>query len=325
MILVTGATSLIGRAVVRRLAAGGREVRCLLRPSRREQQLPPGVPFSIVTAGLQDLPAMRTAMERVTAIIHLAGEEDLEQVGDLCYHVADTASLISAAQEVGVPRLVYLSCLGANRASAYPYLRAKGEVERMVRNSGLSYTIINAAITYGADDLLTNVWVMLAKMIPLLLPVPDTGLARFQPLWVEDLARCIVAALDEKRLEGQSVPIGGPEHFTIDQMAAEVLAAAGVRRKIVRVRMPFARWWVAVMDALLPRNPTPPWWLDVLSAGSAAELGNVARYCGFEPVRLSEGLAYLRQRRPWRRDFLRLVSHHYPRQEPGGPTPPPSD
>jgi uncharacterized protein YbjT (DUF2867 family) len=307
MILVTGATSFVGRVVVTRLAAERREVRCLLRPSQRRQRLATGILFSTVSASMSDLPALRTAMQDVTAIVHLTGEEDLDREGTLHNHTEDTANLIMAAQEAGVHRFIYLSRLGADRNSAYPLFRARGEAEAAVRESGLDVTILQAPVIYGPGDVSTNVLVMLAKLIPFVLPVPDSGPARFQPLWVVDLATCVLATLDRDDLIGQTIPLGGPEHFTFEQMVAEVLAAAGMRRRLVRVHIPVMQGAVALFDALLPRNPVPPWWLHLLTVGSATDLVTIPRYFGFEPCRFSQCLGYLRRKRPWRRDLVRFV------------------
>lgn len=307
MILITGATGFVGRAVVCRLAIEQREVRCLLRPSQREQRLATGIPFSTVSASMSDLPALRTAMQDVTAVVHLTGEEDLDYGETLRSHVEDTANLITAAHEAGVRRFIYLSRLGADRASAYPLFRARGEAGGSVRESGLDYTILQVSVTYGPEDTFINVLVMLAKAIPFVLPIPDIGLSRFQPLWVVDLAECIVAALDRDDLIGQTVTLGGPEHFTFEQMVAQVLAAAGMRRRLVHVPMPLMQGVMTLFDALLPRNPTPFWWLDLLTVGSATELGAISRSFGFEPARFTQSLDYLRRKRPWRRDLVRFV------------------
>ena len=307
MILVTGATSFVGRATVARLAAEQRDVRCLLRPSQRNQRLATGVPFSTVSASMNDVPALRTAMQDVTAIVHLTGEEDLDREGTLRSHIEDTAQLVAAAQEAGVRRFIYLSRLGANRASAYPLYRARGEVETVIRESGLDVTILQAPVIYGAEDVSTNALVMLAKAIPFLLPIPNAGLSRFQPLWIVDLTTCILATLDRDDLIGQTIPIGGPEHFTLDQMVTEILAAAGLRRRLVHVRMPLARFAVASLDALLPRTPLPTWGLDLITLGGTTDLVTIPRHFGFEPCRFRECLDYLRRRRAWRRDLVRLV------------------
>lgn len=307
MILITNATGFIGRAVVRQLAAEQYEVRCLLQPSRREQRLPKGIPLSTVAASLNDLPALRTALQDVTAILHLMSEEEPEQERALPDHAQHTANLIEAAQEVGVHRFIYLSRLGADRASAYPLFRVRGEAEAAVRESALDWTILQAAITYGSEDAFTNVLAMLVKAIPFVLPIPEGGLARFQPLWIADLVRCILMALNRDDLARQVIPLGGPEHFTLEQLVTQVLTALGVRRRLVRVRTPLAQFASTMGDLFLFRNPVPLWWFDVLAVGSATELGSVARHFGFEPSRFAECLNHLHGRHPWRRNLLRFV------------------
>ncbi len=307
MILITGATGFVGRAVVHQLATETREVRCLLRPSQREQQLATGTPFSTVAASLDDLPALRTAMQDVTALVHLTGEEDLDREGRMRSHVEDTQNLITTAQEAGTRRFIYLSRLGADRSSAFSIFRARGQAERAVRDSDLDTTILQASTIYGPEDMTTNVLVMLAKMIPLVLPVPDTGMARFQPVYITDLARCIVATLDQDELIGHTIPVGGPEHFTFEQLVTEVLTAAGMRRRLVHVRTPLIQGVVRLLNAVLPRNPIPFWWLEALTVGSATDLTAIPRHFDFQPRRLSESLDHVRRKRPWRRDLMRLT------------------
>lgn len=311
MILIAGATGFVGRALVRHLVADRHEVRCLLRPSRREQQLAPGIPFSTVSASMSDLPALRTAMQDVTAVVHLTAEEDLYHGKTLSSHVQDTVNLIAAVKETDVRRFIYLSRLGADRASAYSLFRVEGEAEAAVRESELDHTIFQTSLTWGPEDVFTNMLVMLAKMLPFVLPIPDVSLVRFQPLWIGDLVTCIAAVLDRNDLIGQTISLGGPEHFTFDQMMAQVLASAGMSRRLVHVRMPLVQGAIDVLDALLPRNPVPHWWLDILAKGSATELGAVSRHFGFEPGRFAHHLDYLRHKRPWRRDLVRLVFTGY--------------
>ncbi len=307
MILVTDATGFVGRAVVRRLAAEQREVRCLLRPSRREQRLPADILFSTVSASMSDPPALRTAMQDVMAVVHLVGAEDAEHGRRLQNCVKETANLVEAAREAGVRRFIHLSRLGADRLSAYPLFRARGEAEAAVHGSELDYTILRAAVAYGPEDAFTNVLAMLAKAIPFVLPIPDVGLSRFQPLQIVDLARCIVAALDRDDLIGQTIHLGGPEHFSFEQMVAVVLAAVEVRKRLVRVRMPLIQVVIELCDLLLPRTPTPRWWLDLLTVGSATDLVTVQRHFGFDPAPFVQSLDYLRRKRPWRRDLVRFV------------------
>jgi len=315
MILVTGATNFVGREVVRQLAIKHGEgeappVCCLIQTSPFEQQLPTGVAFSIRSASLGDVPALREAMQDVTAIIHLTREEECPQERTLADHVEGTRNLLEAAREAGVSRFIYLSRLGATPASAYPLFRTKGESEIAVAESGLDYTTFRSAVVYAPDDVFTTRLVMLAKMCPVLLPTPDVGMARFQPLWLEDLARCIVATVDRRDLVDRMIPLGGPEHFTFEQMIRRVLEAAGMRRYLLHLSMPMMRTAADALAAPMVRNPTPTWWLDLAAVGSATDLGTIPKHFGFEPCRFAHCLTYLRRDRPWRRAFIRHVLGH---------------
>jgi NADH dehydrogenase len=246
-------------------------------------------------------------MQGVTTVIHLArGEERLEE-RRLEDQPAETANLLRAAEEAGVTRFIYLSRLSATPASAYPLFRVKGESEVQIQQSGLDYTIFRSAVVYGAEDAFTTRLVMVAKMSPLVLPIPDVGMARFQPVWIEDLARCIAATVDRDDLIGRTVGLGGPEHYTLEQMTRRLLEAVGLRRYLLHVGMPLMRAGSRLLESLLARNPTPDWWLDLVAVGSATELGAVSKHFGFEPRQFAHSLGYLRRRRPWRRDFIRYV------------------
>jgi len=307
MILVTTATTFVGRAVVRRLVADDRTVRCLVQPSARPQALPTGVPFSSVSARMNDVAALRAGMQDVTTVVHLVGEEAPGRVLTLDSHLEETACLLEAMNLAGVTRVIYVSRLGADAASAYQLFRIRGEAEALVTHSGVDYALLQPAITYGTEDAFTNVIAMLAKSIPLVLPIPDPGLARFQPLWVGDLARCVSATVGRDDLFGKSVQIGGPEHFTLEQMVSDLLSMLRVRRLTLHVRMPFARGVSSFIDVLFPRNPVPLWMLDIIEKGSATDLGAIPRNFGFEPTRFAHGLEYLRRRRTWRRDIAQFL------------------
>jgi len=315
MILVTGATNFVGRRVVRQLAAEQREggappICCLVQTSRFEQQLPTDVDFHIRSASLNDVQALREAMQGVTVIIHLTREEERPRERTLVDHVEGTRNLLKAAREADVRRFIYLSRLGATPASAYPLFRIRGESEIAIAESGLEYTNFRSAVIYGSDDAFTTRLVMLAKMCPLVLPIPDVGMARFQPLWVEDLAKCIASTVHRSDLGNRMIPLGGPEHFTSEQMIRRILGAAGMRRRLLHVQMPLMRTAADALGALLVRNPTPMWWLDLAAVGSATDLGTIPKHFGFEPCRFAHCLNYLRRSRPWRRTFIQYVLGH---------------
>ncbi len=164
MILLTGATGFVGRAVVRQLVAADHTVRCLLRPSRRSPRLPKGVPLQVAVASLEDERGLRSALVGVETVIHVAGSEWQER--RLIAEAGRARTLMTMAREAGVKRAIFLSHLGADRASAYPVLKAKGIAEEFIRQSGVPYTIIRSALLYGEEDSFVNGLARLLKLAP---------------------------------------------------------------------------------------------------------------------------------------------------------------
>lgn len=304
MVLVTGGTGFVGRALVRRLLAAEVPVRCLLRPAGRRPPLPPGN-VHVATSTLRDLPALRVAMQDVDTVIHLIGAwRDSAEGTAEWVNRQGTLNVVEAAVEAGVQRFVYLSHIHADRNSAYPLLRSKGAAEEAVRASGMAYTILQASLIYGPGDHFTTLLAMLLKTIPLVFPVVGTGKTRFQPIHVDDVARCLAGCLGAYHLENVTLPIGGPEHLAYDEILDAVMAALGVRRARLYVRLPTMRVLVRLSRWLFPHPPVSPLQLDLFAIDNTTDLGNVPRNFDFEPRRFARHLDYLK-RPGWRRDFFR--------------------
>ncbi|MDX9865921.1 MAG: NAD(P)H-binding protein [Anaerolineaceae bacterium] len=157
MIFVTGGTGFIGEALVRQLVATGRPVRVLLKPSPRSPKIPKGVALDVAVSSLLDERSLRSAMKGVDTIFHLASAERQGIRGDLSQvDVEGTRILSKVAAEANVSRIFYLSHLGADRASAYPVLKAKALAENHLIQSGIDYTIFRSAVVYGLHDQFTS-------------------------------------------------------------------------------------------------------------------------------------------------------------------------
>ncbi|MCE7861425.1 MAG: NAD-dependent epimerase/dehydratase family protein, partial [Chloroflexi bacterium CFX2] len=195
MILVTGATGFIGRALVRHLSETGQEVRVLLRPSPSSPRLPKGVPVEVAVVSLNDERGVRAALRGVHQVFHLASAAGYGRRGNLfATDIEGTRNLTTAAKDAGVERLVFLSHVGADRASAYPIHKAKGIAEEFIRKSGLPYTIIRSTIVFGAEDRFTHSIAATLRSAPFLFQLPGDGRVLLQPLWVEDLVTALVWA-----------------------------------------------------------------------------------------------------------------------------------
>jgi NADH dehydrogenase len=309
LILVTGATGFVGRALLPRLAEGGHAVRVMLRPSRHTPRLPKGVPVQVSIARLDDERGVRAALAGVETVIHLVGAEWRGPEGDVVVVDAGGTRLIAeAAQAAGVKRLIYLSHLGADRASAYPVLKAKGIAEEFVRQSGVPHTILRTAMLFGPDDVFVNVLAALIKLGPGVFLMPGDGRTALQPLWVDDLATCIEWSLAESSFLNQTLAVGGPEFVPLRMMVEIVMEALGVRRLVVPVRPVYLRGGAWFLEQLLPRSPLTTRWLDYLAISRTCELTSVTRHFGLKPARFSPAtLSYLRQKR-WLPELRRFVA-----------------
>ncbi|MEU6808849.1 NAD(P)H-binding protein [Streptomyces sp. NPDC046831] len=207
-ILVTGGTGTLGRLVVERLRADGREVRPLSRHS-------PSHPVDLREGG----PGLDRAVAGADTIVHCAssprgGDEEA------------AAHLIDAARRAGVGHLVYISIVGVDRVP-FGYYRTKLAVERLVEQSGLGWTVLR---TTQFHDLLVQMFQALAKPPVMLVPAG----VRDQPIETAEVAGRL-AELATGAPAGRVPDMGGPEVRTCESLARAYLRAAGRRRAVVTV------------------------------------------------------------------------------------------
>ena len=167
MILVTGGTGFIGKALIRSLVESGYSVRTLIRPSSRSPNLPRGVPVEVAVSSLNDERGLRAAMVGVDTVYHLAGVERQGTYADLMAIDIQGARMVTeVAADANVDRLFFISHLGADRASAFPVLKAKAIAEEFIRRGKPDYTIFRTAIVYGPDDGFTTGLANLLHALP---------------------------------------------------------------------------------------------------------------------------------------------------------------
>ncbi len=313
MILITGGTGFIGKALIRNLVESGNVVRTLIRPSARSPQLPRGVPVEVAVSSLSDARSLRAAMVGVKAVYHLAGVERRGAYADLmAVDIQGTRLVAQAAADAGVERIFFLSHLGADRASAYPVLKAKAIAEEYVRRSQVDYTILRSAIIFGPNDGFTTGLAGLLSTIPYLFFYPGDGRTLIQPLWVEDLVTCMIWALEDDATRNQTYELGGPEYFTFLQVLEMVMQSLGLRRRLVSMRPPYLRAFTVALEALFPGLPVSVYWLDYLAANRTCALDTIPRTFHLMPTRMSQRLDHLRGVN-WRVSMLRNLLRRSPR------------
>lgn len=297
MILVTGGTGFIGRVLVRHLVEAGYPVRTLIRPSPRTPRLPVGVSVDAAVVGLGDTRGLRAALRGVDAVFHLASAEGQGARADLLTtDIQGTLNLAQAAADSRVQRVFFVSHLGADRASAFPVMKAKGIAEEHIRRSNVPYTIIRSAMVYGPEDRFTTGLAEMIRRAPGILPIPGAGLTRLQPLWVEDLVTTLLWTYENPETINQTYEIGGSEYFTLQQVIELIMKVTRRRRWLVPVGLPAMRALTVYLEQSLRSFPASGFWLDYVSVSRTCDVNSLPRQFGLMPARFAYRLDYLAPR-----------------------------
>ena len=235
MILLTGASGLVGSTLLARLTADGVPVRCLVRDPRRLGPL--RVRVQIALGDLADPPSFRNAMRGVDTVIHLAAAIRDQPQGSIEELAAiATWRMVDAARRAGVERFVFFSALGASTQSRARFLRAKALAEEAVREAELSSVVFAPSIIYAPGDPFLSLIARLA--VAPVMPVMGAGRAAFQPIWVEDVADCVIASLARASPASARYELAGPQTLSYQEIVELVLASIERRRRIVHIPTP---------------------------------------------------------------------------------------
>ena len=257
-IVITGGTGFVGRSVCERLFEQDAGCR-LVVPTRhlasgRALQVLPTV--DLIAANVHEPQAIAALLDGADALLHLVAilhgsAADFDRV-----HQQLPRTLAAACSAAGVRRVVHVSALGASPNAPSNYLRSKAAGEAVwqdwARASGGQLTILRPSVIFGAEDRFTNLFVKLQRLFPVL-PLAGAG-ARFQPVWVGDVARAVANCL---QAGGPALPIiecAGPEVMTLQQIVQRVGAMAGCRRPVLALPEAAGLLQAAAM-ALLPGEP----------------------------------------------------------------------
>ena len=233
-------------------------------------------------------------MKGVDTVVHLAGVERQSSRANLAeVDIEGTQNVANAAFQAGVRRFFYLSHLGADKASAYPVLKAKALAEGAVIQSGVPYTIFRSSVLYGPGDQFTTGIARLARMSPIMVLLPGEGSTLLQPLWVEDLVTAMTIAMDDESMVNQVYPVAGAEYLSFRQVVEIILKVIGVRRKLLAMSPAYLRMLALWLEQPLPNPPLSLFWLDYLSADRTCPLDTLPRLFGLMPARFHQQLGYL--------------------------------
>ena len=259
---VFGGAGFIGRYVVPRLAMQDYVVRVagrhaaaarFLQTQGRVGQIVP------LSAAVTDAEAVARAVAGADLVVNLVGILAERKPGDFARVQAEGAATVAQqAARAGVERLVHVSAIGADPASASRYGKTKAEGEAAVRAAFPGATILRPSIVFGPEDQFFNRFAGLGRLLPIM-PVV-AGATRFQPVYVGDVADAVLAAATRDDAPGRTYELGGPRVLSFRELLAYILEVTGRRRPLVDMPDGLVRLQAKLSEYL----PNPPLTQDQL-------------------------------------------------------------
>ena len=259
-ILVIGGAGFIGRHIVARLIARGLRVTVPTRRRARARHLIMLPTIDVVECDVQDDATLADLVRGKDALIYLIGVlHGSRGTQGTPYgrefaraHVELPRRIVAACGKFGVDRLLHMSAMGADSNGPSMYQRSKGDGDALVQASPLDWTIIRPSVVFGPEDNFLNLFATLAKFFPVL-PIGSAN-ARFQPVWVGDVADAFVHALDHRGTFKKTYELAGPRIYRLRELVAFAAAASGHPRPVIPLPEALARLQAMLME-LAPGEP----------------------------------------------------------------------
>lgn len=258
LVTVFGGGGFLGRYVAQALLADGARVRVAVRNPGSAMHIKPLGNLGqvqLISADVRKPASIARAVQDADAVVNLVGSfADMDAVQNV-----GAGNVAKAAADAGVRSLVHISAIGADPASEAEYGQSKAGGESNVRAAFPSASILRPSIVFGREDQFINRFAGLIRMLPV---VPVIGAdTKFQPVFVGDVAKAVVAALSSR--DGEIFELGGPEIFSMLELNRWIAAAIG--RDPVFAPVPdFAAELLARTTGWLPGAPITPDQLKML-------------------------------------------------------------
>ena len=288
-ILLLGGSGFLGGHVAQQLAAQGHRLTVPTRHRERARHLLVLPTAEVIEASVHDEAALARLVAGQDAVINLVGilhsRHGLPYGPDFARaHVELPKRLAAACRAAGVRRLIHVSALNAEVNGPSQYLRSKGQGEAELRAAGaaLDLTIIRPSVVFGPEDSFLNLFARLQRFAPLM-PLGNTR-ARFQPVYVGDVARAIAASLARRDAVGQAYGCCGPRVYTLAELVRYAGELSGHRRPVIELPEALARLQAGLLE-LLPKPPLSVDNLDSMEVDSVCPGGEPLPF-GLRPTPL---------------------------------------
>ena len=254
-LLILGGTGFVGRAVcellVERNGGGSGQIVVPSRAPARAKRLQLLPTLRVAEADVHDEAQLTALVRGCDAVVNLVAILHGNDAAFERAHVELPRKLVRACAATGVRRVVHVSALGVS-ASASRYLRSKAAGEAVLAGAGLALTVLRPSVIFGEHDRFLNLFATLQSVFPLM-PLAGAD-ARFQPVWVQDVAAAIVRCLDDPSTTGKTYECAGPQVYTLKELVRSAGRWSGHERPVIGLPDALGRVQALAME-LLPGAP----------------------------------------------------------------------
>lgn len=234
-VCVLGGGGFVGRHVVSRLCEQGYEVYVPYRNINHAKHLSVLPTVTLVEADVHDPDVLKGLFQGVDAVINLVGIlHEHKRVAFQRAHVELPRKVVEACRATGVKRLLHMSALGGDPDGLSRYQRSKGEGEALVlaaHGEYLAVTVFRPSVIFGPEDSFLNLFARLLYWAPIF-PLGSPN-AKFQPVYVGDVAHAYVASLNNPATFGQRYELCGPTVYTLQELVEFVARVKGLKRTVI--------------------------------------------------------------------------------------------
>jgi uncharacterized protein YbjT (DUF2867 family) len=251
-VVVLGGSGFVGSHLAAALSSADLERRVFVVTRRRwrAQHLFLLPTVEVVEMDPYDGGALTRLFHGADAVINLVGvlNERPPRITFEHAHVDMARTVVASCRAAQVPRLLHMSALNADRTGPSRYLKTKGQAEEIVSGSGLAWTIFRPSVIFGRGDSFLNLFARLMRSLPVIaLAAPS---ARFAPIYVEDVVRCFIHALDDDATIAKRFDLCGPTVYTLQHLVEYVGDVTGLRRPVFPLGPTLSKLSASVLERL---------------------------------------------------------------------------
>jgi uncharacterized protein YbjT (DUF2867 family) len=251
-ILILGGTGFVGRHLCEKLAAGDYRTTVLTRRRVNAKHLQMLPMVDVIEGSAHEAATLTPLLAEHDAVVNLIAILHGDQAAFDAAHVQLPDTLVKACDAAGQRRIVHVSSLGADSNAPSMYQRSKARGEAVLFGATLDISVLRPSVIFGAEDKFLNTFASLQKLLPV---IPLAGsTAKFQPVWVEDVATALVKCIQDTSTIGQTFEACGPGVFTLKQLVQLAGQYSGHEKPVIGLPDSLARLQARLME-LAPGEP----------------------------------------------------------------------